>query len=150
MDAAALWQRYQHFLCRVPSLGLTLDVSRMRFDEGFFARTAPLMRQAFEAMDLLERGAVANPDENRLVGHYWLRTPDLAPTADIAAEVRDAIADIKAFAAGVHSGTVRPAAAPRFTGALSIGIGGSALGPMFVADALGHSETDRLRVSFID
>jgi glucose-6-phosphate isomerase len=150
MDSAALWQRYQHFLCRVPSLDLTLDISRMRFAEEFFARMAPSMQQAFEAMDMLERGAVANPDENRLVGHYWLRAPDLAPTPDIAAEVRDTIANVKAFAAGVHTGTVRPAAAPRFTGALSIGIGGSALGPMFVADALGNPETDRLRISFID
>jgi glucose-6-phosphate isomerase len=150
MNSAELWQRYQHFLCRVPSLDLILDISRMRFEEGFFARMAPLMQQAFKAMGMLERGAVANPDENRMVGHYWLRAPDLAPTPDIAAEIREMVANIKAFAAEVHTGTVRPATEPRFTGVLSIGIGGSALGPMFVADALGNPETDRMRIYFID
>jgi glucose-6-phosphate isomerase len=33
---------------------------------------------------------------------------------------------------------------------LSIGIGGSALGPMLVADALGHPSHDRMRVHFFD
>ena len=33
---------------------------------------------AIEAMGELERGAVANPDEGRQVGHYWLRAPSLA------------------------------------------------------------------------
>jgi glucose-6-phosphate isomerase len=33
---------------------------------------------------------------------------------------------------------------------LVIGIGGSALGPMFVADALGHPRHDRMRIDFID
>ena len=28
MNSAELWQRYQRYLCRIPSLGLTLDVSR--------------------------------------------------------------------------------------------------------------------------
>jgi hypothetical protein len=26
MNSAELWRRYQHFLCRVPSLDLTLDI----------------------------------------------------------------------------------------------------------------------------
>src|SRR5262245_19082698 len=150
MNAEQLWQRYRNNLCRVPSLGLTLDVSRMRFNDGFLERMAPAMRGAFEAMDALERGAVANPDEKRMVGHYWLRAPDLAPTKEIAAEIRKTVADVRAFAAGVHAGTVRPPAAPRFTRVLSIGIGGSALGPQFVADALGDSARDRMGVAFID
>ena len=68
-----------------------------------------------------------------MVGHYWLRAPDLAPTPGISADIRKAIADVKSFASGVHAGTIRPPAAPRFTRVLSIGIGGSALGPMLVA-----------------
>ena len=38
MTAAELWQRYQRYLCRVPAIGLTLDVSRMGFDDGFLDR----------------------------------------------------------------------------------------------------------------
>ena len=73
MSTFNLWKRFQQYLCHVPSLGLTLDVSRMRFEDGFLQRMAGPMQQAFEAMDALERGEIANPDENRMVGHYWLR-----------------------------------------------------------------------------
>jgi glucose-6-phosphate isomerase len=146
----ALWKRYRQYLCRVPALGLTLDVSRMKFDDGFFTRMNPALASAFAEMEALEKGAIANPDENRMVGHYWLRNPELAPTPEIANEIRRTIADIHAFAAGVHGGQVRPPAAACFTGVLCIGIGGSALGPMFVADALGDPATDRMRIDFID
>ncbi|HKB01502.1 MAG TPA: glucose-6-phosphate isomerase [Gemmataceae bacterium] len=150
MNAVQLWQRYQRHLCRVPALGLTLDVSRMRFDDGFLERMQPALASAFAAMDALEKGAVANPDESRMVGHYWLRDPDRAPTREIAAEIRKTVADVKSFAANVHGGNVRPPKADRYTGVLCIGIGGSALGPMFVADALGDPATDKMRIDFID
>jgi glucose-6-phosphate isomerase len=150
MDSATLWQRYQRHLCQVRALGLSLDVSRMRFEDGFLDRMAPAVQDAFTAMDALERGAIANPDENRMVGHYWLRAPELAPTPEIAAEIRKTVADVKAFAAGVHGGTIQPPSAARFSRVLSIGIGGSALGPMFVADALGQPASDRMKIDFID
>src|SRR5262245_43536578 len=150
MGTPALWKRFQQYLCEIPALGLTLDVSRMRFEDGFLERMAGPIRQAFEAMDVLERGGIANPDENRMVGHYWLRAPDMAPSAAIVADIRKTIADVKSFAAGVHGGTIRPPSAPRFTQVLSIGIGGSALGPMFVADALGDPSEDRMTIRFID
>src|SRR6185436_93890 len=127
-----------------------LDVSRMRFDDNFMERMAPAMQRAFEAMDALEGGAIANPDEKRMVGHYWLRAPQLAPKPDITAEIQKTIADIRKFAADVHSAAIRPLVAPRFTRVLVVGIGGSALGPMFVADALGNPATDRMRVDFVD
>src|SRR5262249_29358302 len=133
MSTPILWKRYQQYLCRIPALGLTLDVSRMRFEDGFLDRMATPLKRAFEDMDALERGAIANRDENRMVGHYWLRAPDLAPAPDLAKEIRETIARIKAFATSVHTGQIKPPAAPRFTRVLSIGIGGSALGPMFVA-----------------
>ena len=132
------------------SLGLTLDVSRMRFEDHFLEKMAEPLERAYEAMDSLEKGAIANPDENRMVGHYWLRAPELAPSPDIAAEIRKTVADVQSFAAGIHSGETRPASSRRFTRVLSIGIGGSALGPMFVADALGQPAGDRMKIDFID
>ena len=150
MTAAQLWQRYQQHLCRIPALGLALDVSRMRFEDDFIERMSPTLNGAFDAMDALEKGAIANPDENRMVGHYWLRNPDLAPSAEIAAEIRGTIADIKSFASGVHGGGIRPPSAARFTRVLCIGIGGSALGPMFVSDALGDPSSDRMQIDFVD
>src|SRR5262249_35637292 len=104
MSTNDLWRRYCQYLCAAPELGLTLDVSRMTFDDGFLARMEPAVQSAYAAMDALEKGAVANPDEKRMVGHYWLRAPELAPTPQIAADVRDTVARVKAFAADVHAG----------------------------------------------
>jgi glucose-6-phosphate isomerase len=150
MSTPILWKRYQQYLCQVPSLGLALDVSRMRFDDGFLDRMAAPMQQAFDAMDALERGSIANPDEKRMVGHYWLRAPDRAPSPAITAEIRSTVAEVKRFAAAVHDGTIRTPEGVPFTQVLSIGIGGSALGPMFVADALGNPSSDPMTVNFID
>jgi len=150
MNATDLWKRYQTYLCGVAPVGLTLDVSRMKFADDFFDRNGPVIRRAFDAMDALEKGAIANPDENRMVGHYWLRAPELAPSPEIAREIRDNLAAVKAFASGVHSGAIKPPTAPRFTRLLSIGIGGSALGPEFVADALGAPGADKLIPHFFD
>ena len=43
MTPDILWKRYQKYWCQVPALGLALDVSRMRFDEGFIERMMPAM-----------------------------------------------------------------------------------------------------------
>ena len=131
-----------------PELGIALDFSRAPAPAGFAEKMAPAMAQAFADMAALEKGAVANPDEKRMVGHYWLRAPELAPDAKIAAEVKAAIDAIAGFAAQVHAGQVKGSAG-KFTDLLCIGIGGSALGPQFVADALG-GKADKLRVHFID
>lgn len=146
------WDRFQRHHCNVADLGLALDISRMRFDEGYFDRMAPAMSRAYAAMDALEKGAIANPDEGRMVGHYWLRAPELAPSAEITREIRDTVKAIQAFAADVHAAKIKPPNAPRFTRILAIGIGGSALGPELVADALGalDGKADRMAADFLD
>jgi glucose-6-phosphate isomerase len=150
MDSAQLWERYRQYLCQAPALGLTLDISRMKFPDGFLDQMAPAMLTAFGLMSELERGAIANRDENRMVGHYWLRAPELAPTREISAEISKAIEQIKSFAEDVHAGAIAPPAAARFTRVLSIGIGGSALGPMLIADALGDPARDKMKIEFLD
>jgi len=150
MDALELWKRYRQYLCRVDSLDLTLDISRMHFDESFLASMEPAVQRAFADMDALESGAIANPDEKRMVGHYWLRAPQLAPTKEIAREIAGTVESIKKFAADVYAGEIKPPSSPRFTQVLAIGIGGSALGPMFVGDAVGNPTADRMNIHFID
>jgi glucose-6-phosphate isomerase len=144
-----LWHRFQKHFTDFPSLGLAIDVSRVNFPDDFFARMEPRMQKAFAAMAELEKGAIANPDEKRMVGHYWLRNSALAPTPAIRKEIDDTVAAVKAFAAEVHSGKVVGAKGP-FKNVLVIGIGGSALGPQFVAGALGQPATDKLSVFFFD
>src|SRR4029077_7497013 len=150
MDSAELWKRYCRYFCRVDSLELSLDISRMHFDEPFLSSMEPAMQKAFQEMDALESGAIANPDENRMVGHYWLRAPQLSPTKEIAMEINGTVESIQKFAAGVHAGKIKPPRSERFTQVLAIGMGGSALGPMFVGDALGEPLADRMKMHFID
>ncbi len=143
------WQRFQKYYTEFPSLGLAVDLSRMNVDDVFFATMEPRMQKAFADMAALEAGAIANPDENRMVGHYWLRNSALAPTPEIRNEIEETIAQIKAFAAKIHAGEIRGAGGS-FNNYLLIGIGGSALGPQFVANALGNPKTDRLKPFFFD
>ncbi|MDY7095339.1 MAG: glucose-6-phosphate isomerase, partial [Acidobacteriota bacterium] len=150
MSTATLWQRYRQYTFDDRELGLRLDISRMDFGEGFFPGMSTAMERVFESMTELEAGAVANPDEGRQVGHYWLRAPELAPSEEQTAAIRAAQRATKDFAAKVHSGELRPPGEERFTDLLVIGIGGSALGPQLVADALGQPGRDRLRLAFFD
>jgi glucose-6-phosphate isomerase len=134
----------------VDSVELSLDISRMNFDERFIDGMENSMQKAYRDMDDLERGALSNPDENRIVGHYWLRAPELAPSPQIRDEINNAISSIKDFSAKIHQGIIKPPRAKKFTHILSIGIGGSALGPMFVSEALGHPLKDKMKVFFFD
>ena len=149
MAASALWQRFQDHFVEYPDIGLSLDISRMRFADDFFARMQARVDAAFAAMGELESGAIANPDEQRMVGHYWLRNPQLAPNEQLRRDVEETNRRIRKFAADVHGGTVAAANGGRFRHLLLIGIGGSALGPQFVADALG-SAADPLALHFLD
>ncbi|MCZ2202705.1 glucose-6-phosphate isomerase [Cylindrospermopsis raciborskii] len=149
MDAKELWQRYQDWLYYHEGLGLYLDISRMRFDNTFVESLQSKFEQAFKEMVALEKGAIANPDENRMVGHYWLRNPDLAPNSQLRAEIVRTLEEIEVFADQVHTGAIHPPKENRFTDIISIGIGGSALGPQFVAEALAP-DLPPLNIHFID
>ena len=143
------WNRFKQHHYEDAALGVALDISRIPFPDGYLDSMEPRMQQAFAAMAALEAGAIANPGEQRRVGHYWLRAPQLAPDKTISAEISSTLASIRDFAAKVHSGAV---AGPKgsFTHLLVIGIGGSALGPQFVSHALGQPGTDRMEVHFFD
>ncbi|HEX7622607.1 MAG TPA: glucose-6-phosphate isomerase [Anaeromyxobacteraceae bacterium] len=150
MSTRVEWPRYRELLCEVPELGLAVDPSRMGLDSAFLERSAPALARAFDAMDALEAGAVANPDEGRMVGHYWLRDAARAPTPELRREIEETARAVQAFAADVHARRLKPPRADRFEQLLCVGIGGSALGPMFVADALGDRTRDRLAPHFLD
>jgi glucose-6-phosphate isomerase len=100
-------------------------------------------------MAALEAGGIANPDEGRRVGHYWLRAPELAPEATLSHAIEETVSRVKAFAADVHAGKIAPESAGHFRNVLLIGIGGSALGPQLVSDALGTAD-DKVRLFFFD
>lgn len=145
------WDRFKSLYYTNPKLGLSVDISRMPFPDDFPASMEPKLTKALADLAAIDGGAVANPDENRMVGHYWLRTPDLAPTPELREAITSTLAAIKAFTAKVHKGEIA-AAAGKFKELLVIGIGGSALGPQFVSHALGRLKggRDKMGVSFFD
>jgi len=149
MESIELWNRYRRCLCVCDTVGLTVDVSRMGFDDGFFERMTAPCRSAFDAMEALEGGALANPDEQRMVGHYWLRAPELAPEPAITEQVEQSLVQVRRFASEIHAGRIPAPRGGAFTDLLLVGIGGSALGPQFLADALGGS-ADRMVPHFLD
>ncbi len=149
MDKQQLWQRYQNWLYYHEALGIYVDISRMRFDEGLVDQLTPKFDKAFADMEALESGGIANPDEGRMVGHYWLRDPELAPNDEVRKEITEPLAKIAEFVQKVHAGTIKPPTADKFTDILSIGIGGSALGPQFVAEAL-SDVSPSMAIHFID
>ena len=144
-----LWNRYQKYLCNCPEIGLTLDISRMKFSDSFFEQMEPAIHTAFIEMGELEGGAITNRDEGRMVGHYWLRDSSLAPSGNIKQEINAAIEQIQTFSAKIHSGAIKAQNSTNFKNFLIVGIGGSALGPQFVADALASS-SDKMKAYFLD
>jgi glucose-6-phosphate isomerase len=149
MADSDLFARFRKYLHHDAELGLSVDVSRIKFDDAFVESMRPRLAAALVAMKDLEAGSIANPDEKRRVGHYWLRAPELAPDGDTRAEIETTLARILSFAKAVHDGRVRPERAARFENVLVVGIGGSALGPEFVAAAL-TSPGDRMKPFFFD
>jgi len=101
-----------------------------------------------DAMEAIEAGARANIGEDRMVGHYWLRAPELAPTPELAATIADTVAEVQAFAEHVHQGRAGTPGTS-FRHLVHIGIGGSALVPQLASEAL-RSKDDALTVDFLD
>lgn len=143
------WNKFKEFYLPLNNLSLSIDVSRMNFEDGYFKTMEPKINQAFQSMVALEKGAIANPDEKRQVGHYWLRAPELAPDKSITQKIQDNLKNIKTLAQKIHTGEIKGAKG-NFKNMLIIGIGGSALGPQFVANALGHPKKDKLIPFFFD
>ena len=134
-----------------PRLPWVLDCSRMHIEPAALDQL-PWARVLSE-MEALESGAVANPDEDRQVGHYWLRSPERAPTMGQAREIGETTERLRHFAAKIRSGGTTADDGSRFTDVIAVGIGGSALGPQLLIDALapkGATPQGGLQLHFID
>jgi|688.fasta_scaffold77611_3 glucose-6-phosphate isomerase len=133
---AQQWERFCGLLWYDQSLGFWLDVSRMAVGPQQLDQLRPRFSQAFAAMQALEAGSIANGDEQRMVGHYWLRDPDLAPDAGTGDHIRQEVDRIEAFGRDVLAGSRRAPNGQPFTDVLWIGIGGSGLGPLLMTRAM--------------
>lgn len=142
------WKTYNENLVRYDDLGFSLDLSLMDVNASYFTGLTSKVEKAFADMVALEAGAIANPDEGRMVGHYWLRNAYLAPTAELKAAITEPLKSLKYFAEKVHTGAVRAANGHPFQQILLIGIGGSALGPQLVTQAIGQKA--KMPIAFFD
>ncbi|MXW40525.1 MAG: glucose-6-phosphate isomerase [Synechococcus sp. SB0668_bin_15] len=130
------WERFCALLWHDEGLGFWLDASRMALSPQVLTSLQPRFDSAFAAMAALEKGSIANPDEQRQVGHYWLRTPQLAPDPAITEALLQQQQAMTAFAQDVLEGSVTTPSGAAFTDVVWIGIGGSGLGPLLVVHAL--------------
>jgi glucose-6-phosphate isomerase len=142
------WDRYRQYCFVAPELGFTLDISRVQFGNSYLATMRPAISSAIDAMESLEAGSIANPDEGRMVGHYWLREPGLAPSAGIAHDIRGAVSAVSEFARDIRCGAIGGAEGS-FRHFVHVGIGGSALGPQFLLKSQAAGD-DRIIFHFLD
>ncbi|WP_411847282.1 glucose-6-phosphate isomerase [Roseibacillus persicicus] len=133
------FESYSENLLRYPELGFSLDLSRMDIAPSFREEMSGKVAKAFADIKALEAGEIANPDEGRMVGHYWLRNPALAPNEQLRKEITEPLAALKEFASQVHAGEIKAPGGSHFQNLLIVGIGGSALGPQFIVEALGSA-----------
>jgi glucose-6-phosphate isomerase len=92
------------------------------------------VEKSMGAMRALEAGAIANEDEARQVGHYWLRAPNRAPDASTSQAISQVVGELKALVNGLAGSHAH---------VLHVGIGGSALGPQFLVDAFSRPGSSR-------
>ena len=148
MPNTSSWQSYQDSVTRYPELGFTIDTSRMDIPSDFPEQLSSEISRAFEGITKIEAGEIMNPDEGRMVGHYWLRNPELAPNNEIKEQITAPLADLKELASKILSGALTNPQGGRFENLLIVGIGGSALGPQFIYEALGADSP--LKTFFFD
>ena len=108
------WERFQETYFNNRELGFALDISRMDIGATDIQKFVPRLQSGLSQMTQLEEGAIANPDEKRMVGHYWLRAPQLAPKREISLEIEQTLLAIKDFASKVHTGQIAPERGERF------------------------------------
>jgi len=122
--------------------GLYLDYSKQRVD----VDTLRLLRELAQACDLPQRieamfsGDKINTTEDRAVLHVALRAPSsekiLVDGHDVEPDVHEVLDRMAAFAERVRSGAWVGHTGKRILNVISIGIGGSDLGPVMAYEAL--------------
>lgn len=143
------WENFNKSYLHIEQLGFSLDTSLISMSSDYIDSLKTKISSAFDQMAALEKGDIANPDEQRMVGHYWLRSPDKSPTKEISQQIETSISLIEDFVKKIHTGAIKGGRSRNFQNVLIIGIGGSALGPQLVADALGSVE-DEMSIYFCD
>ena len=116
--------------------GIMLDYTHTKIDlEGLRLLNAVASEQRVaQNIQSMFAGEVVNPTEGRQVWHVKLRTQQAE--SDIEREVLAVQESIKAFSEKIRTGSLVGYTGKAIKNVISIGIGGSYLGPEFVFEAL--------------
>lgn len=135
--------------------GLFLDYSKNPLTE----ESMSLLLALAEAVELpvwrdrMFSGEHINNTEDRAVLHVALRNrsnrPILVDGKDVMPDVNAVLSQMEGFVHQVRSGEWKGYTGKSITDVVNIGIGGSNLGPLMVAEALRHYQSSSLRVHFV-
>lgn len=134
---------------------LLLDFSRQLVD----AKTVSLLINLAKQADLtgkikaMFRGDKINVTENRAVLHTALRqqsnTPVMVDGQDVIPEVKSVLNKIKTFTEEIHSGARLGVTGKKIKNVVAIGIGGSYLGPEYLAEACRVYAKEGMNLRFV-
>lgn len=146
-------ERFKKFSLQLNDI--IFDYSKNRINEETVALLVELaesqgLKQKIEAMF---SGEMINTTERRAVLHTALRNRSNAPVyfagKDVMSDVNRALAKMRVFCDQVRSGAWKGYTGKAITDIVSIGIGGSGLGPKMVSAALNPYGSDNLKVHYV-
>lgn len=135
--------------------GINIDFSKNTITQGIFDQLLALADTAnvVQARANMFAGQPINYTENRAVLHTALRNFGDAPIyvdgENVLPAVQATRAKIKAFTESLHNGTHTGYTGKAITDVVSIGIGGSFLGPKIMTEALLPYHANKLKVHFV-
>lgn len=98
----------------------------------------------------LIKGKNINVTENRKVGHFWLRQGIKDSTLnEFNNQITEEEIKFLKFAEDIRNGTIKSLTGETFTDVVSVGIGGSDLGPNMAYEALKKSHDGQINVHFV-
>jgi glucose-6-phosphate isomerase len=141
--------------CVADGAGLRLDYSKnIVTDETLrLLQNLATARDVFARRDAMFRGDRINQTEKRAVLHVALRAPRneriLVDGRDVVPEVHEVLDRMAAFSEKVRSGAWRGHSGKPIRNVVSIGIGGSDLGPVMACEALKHYSRRDMTFRFV-
>lgn len=135
--------------------GLLLDYSKNLADAETMTKLQALAERAGlgEWIQRMFNGERINNTEHRAVLHTALRTPNdkavVVDGEDVMPAVHAVLQQMERFTSAVRDGSWLGYTGKRITDVVNIGIGGSNLGPLMVAEALKHYQSPELSVHFV-
>jgi len=139
----------------IQGAGLSLDYSRNRVTDATLGKLTALAHACGvpERIEAMFRGAIINLTENRPALHVALRDPGDQPIMvdgkDIIPEISDTLQRMEEFVEDIRLQRRTGRTGKPFTDVVSIGIGGSFLGPKLVSEALKPYWHGRLNAHYV-